>query len=162
MGTGRTNRTRGYEHHVFSFTESWTGEYLMPEDVEEMGKQKVVFAKVLQKTEFLAHRCRFDIMCSTSALAGEVSKWNVANDKRLHQMVFYNPQSHVCSKVPLATTRLTTRCYRVQMVTMQVLLATRHPHADGIFCRWGQRPLYRCSGCARNNSVFGLLLPNQE
>ena len=60
-----------------------------PEDFETKGSLSPIAARVVLKCLFLARVLRVDLMWTVNALARNVTKWNVACDKRLHRLIAY-------------------------------------------------------------------------
>ena len=59
---------------------------LSPEDFETKGALSSEAAKIVLKDLYLARLTRADILWTVNCLAREVTKWNVACDKRLHRL----------------------------------------------------------------------------
>ena len=62
---------------------------LSPEDFVTKGKLSAECARIVLKALFLARMNRPDILWSVNTLAREVTRWNVACDKRLHRLTCY-------------------------------------------------------------------------
>ena len=62
---------------------------LAPEDFVTVGALKNVAARCVLKALYLARLARVDLLYSVNVLAREVTKWNVACDKRLHRLISY-------------------------------------------------------------------------
>ena len=67
---------------------------LNPEDFQNKGVLSPVCSRIVLKVLYLARQARPDILWSVNALAREVTKWNVACDKRLHRLIAY--VHHTC------------------------------------------------------------------
>ena len=70
---------------------------LAPEDFEKKGSLEPVCARIVLKVLFLARMGRPDLLWTVNVLAREVTKWNVACDKRLNRLICYlnAPQDYV-------------------------------------------------------------------
>jgi len=62
---------------------------LCPEDFETTGKLSPVCARIVLKSLYLARMNRTDILWTVNVLARDVTRWNVACDKRLHRLICY-------------------------------------------------------------------------
>ena len=62
---------------------------LSPEDFETKGVLKNECARIVLKVLYLARQARPDLLWSVNSLARDVTKWNVACDKRLHRLIAY-------------------------------------------------------------------------
>ena len=62
---------------------------LSPEDFTTKGELAPVAARIVLKALYLARMKRADCLWAVNALAREVTKWNVACDKRLHRLMSY-------------------------------------------------------------------------
>ena len=62
---------------------------LSPEDFESKGELSSEAARIVLKCLYLARMNRVDILWTVNALAREVTKWNLACDKRLHRLISY-------------------------------------------------------------------------
>ena len=60
-----------------------------PEELVEQGELPEVAAKNVLKALYLARLARPDILWTVNVLAREVTRWNVACDKRLHRLMCY-------------------------------------------------------------------------
>ena len=59
------------------------------EDFETKGVLSPVASRIVLKVLYLARICRVDLLWGVNVLAREVTKWNVACDKRLHRLISY-------------------------------------------------------------------------
>ena len=62
---------------------------IVPEDFETKGKLADNCSRVVLKALYLARMNRPDILWTVNVLAREVTRWNVACDKRLHRLICY-------------------------------------------------------------------------
>jgi len=62
---------------------------LAPEDFINKGVLAPVCAKIVLKALYLSRLARPDLFWTVNALAREVTRWNVACDKRLHRLISY-------------------------------------------------------------------------
>ena len=62
---------------------------LSPEDFVAKGELAHCAARIVLKALFVARMSRPDCLWSVNTLAREVTKWNVACDKRLHRLISY-------------------------------------------------------------------------
>ena len=62
---------------------------LAPEDFEEKGTLQPVCAKIVLKALYMARITRMDILWTVNQLARDVTRWNVACDKRLYRLICY-------------------------------------------------------------------------
>ena len=62
---------------------------LAPEDFDNKGALEPVCARIVLKVLFLARMSRPDLLWSVNVLARDVTRWNVACDKRLHRLISY-------------------------------------------------------------------------
>ena len=62
---------------------------LNPEDFEAKGQLTKTCARIVLKALYLARIGRPDLLWTVNSLAREVTKWNVACDKRLHRLMCY-------------------------------------------------------------------------
>ena len=60
---------------------------LLPSDFDAKGSLSPVAARIVVKTLNLARMGRPDALCTVKALAREVTRWDVACDKRLHRLM---------------------------------------------------------------------------
>lgn len=67
--------------------------HLSDEDVNTTGALAPVYARVVLKAFYLARKYRIDCPYAVSMLAREVTRWNVACDKRLHRLMRYIPHT---------------------------------------------------------------------
>ena len=62
---------------------------LAPEDFETKGAVAAVASKIVSAGLYVGRMARPDFLWSVNTLAREVTKWNIACDKRLHRMISY-------------------------------------------------------------------------
>ena len=62
---------------------------LQPQDFETKGRLSDIAARVVLKCLFTCRMLRVDAMWAVNMLASEVTRWNVACDKRLHRLISY-------------------------------------------------------------------------
>ena len=62
---------------------------MKPEDFEVKGELTAIADRIVLKALYLARVNRSDILWTVNVLAREVTKWNVACDKRLHRLMCY-------------------------------------------------------------------------
>ena len=62
---------------------------LNPSDFEVQGKLKPDASKIVLKCLYGARTNRMDLYWTVNALARNVTKWTVADDKRLHKLICY-------------------------------------------------------------------------
>ena len=60
-----------------------------PEDFEKSGELSAVAARIVLKALYAARFGRPDCLWAVNSLAREVTRWNVACDKRLHRLMAY-------------------------------------------------------------------------
>ena len=114
VGTSRVNtsQVKAYQHSMSGHAEQCVARYLelsglkqtdlkkvstpciddhllKPEDFETKGELAAVAARIVLKILYVARICRTDLLWSVNTLAREVTKWNVACDKRLYRLICY-------------------------------------------------------------------------
>ncbi len=60
---------------------------ISPEDFEERGDLASCAAKIVMKVLYGARFLRYDLLWPVASVAQQISKWNNASDRRLHQVV---------------------------------------------------------------------------
>ena len=62
---------------------------LSEEDFVVRGELADIACRVVLKVLYTARMCRVDVLYAVNALARDVTRWNVACDKRLHRLMCY-------------------------------------------------------------------------